>query len=78
MSWVYLVLAILFEVCGTTLMKISQGFTNIKYAMAMLICYMLSLSMLTLALKKIRTRNCLCNLVRCGNSVSSSYRISVF
>lgn len=53
MSWVYLALAIIFEVCGTTLMKMSQGFTNIKYAIIMLFCYILSLSMLTLALRKL-------------------------
>ena len=53
MSWIYLILAIIFEVCGTTLMKMSQGFTNIKYAIIMLFCYMLSLTMLTLALKKL-------------------------
>ena len=54
MSLIYLALAITFEVCGTTLMKLSEGFSNIKYAAIMLICYVLSLSMLTLALKKLQ------------------------
>lgn len=53
MSWAYLALAIVLEVCGTTLMKMSQGFANIKYAIIMLFCYILSLSMLTLALRKL-------------------------
>jgi len=53
MSWIYLVLAIIFEVSGTTFMKLSEGFTNIKYAIVMLFFYILSLSMLTLALKKL-------------------------
>ncbi len=53
MSWVYLALAIVLEVCGTTLMKMSQGFANIKYTIIMLFCYLLSLSMLTLALRKL-------------------------
>ncbi|PJI08410.1 MULTISPECIES: DMT family transporter [Clostridium] len=53
MSWVYLFFAIIAEVCGTTLMKKSNGFSEIRYAVIMLIFYVLSLSMLTLALKKI-------------------------
>ncbi|MFL0250677.1 DMT family transporter [Clostridium neuense] len=54
MSFIYLFLAIIFEVSGTTLMKLSNGFSNIKYAVIMLIFYVLSLSTLTLALKKIQ------------------------
>lgn len=54
MSWIYLALAIICEVCGTTLMKLSDGFTNIKYAIIMLIFYILSLVMLTFTLKKIQ------------------------
>ncbi|WP_459481476.1 DMT family transporter [Clostridium saccharoperbutylacetonicum] len=53
MSWIYLISAITFEILGTTLMKLSDGFSNLKYAIAMLIFYVLSLSMLTLALKKL-------------------------
>ena len=34
-------------------MKLSDGFSNVKYAIGMLIFYVLSLSMLTLALKKL-------------------------
>jgi small multidrug resistance pump len=52
-SWIYLISAITFEILGTTLMKLSDGFSNVKYAIAMLIFYVLSLSMLTLALKKL-------------------------
>lgn len=54
MSFVYLFLAIIFEVSGTTFMKLSNGFSNIKYAVIMLVFYVLSLSTLTLALKKIQ------------------------
>lgn len=54
MSLIYLFLAIIFEVSGTTFMKLSNGFSNIKYAAIMLIFYVLSLSTLTLALKRIQ------------------------
>lgn len=53
MAWLFLIIAIVFEVSGTILMKMSGGFSNIKYAVLMLLFYLLSLSMLTLALKKI-------------------------
>lgn len=51
MNWTYLLLAIIFEVCGTVSMKLSEGFANVKYAVFMCVFYVLSLSMLTLALK---------------------------
>jgi small multidrug resistance pump len=54
LSWIYLILAITFEVSGTTFMKLSDGFSNVKYAVVMLVFYILSLSMLTLALKKLQ------------------------
>jgi small multidrug resistance pump len=53
MSWLYLVLAIVLEVSGTTSMKLSQGFTKILPSVLMFLCYGLSLSALTFALKKI-------------------------
>ena len=53
MNWLYLVLAIIFEVAGTTSMKLSQGFTKVLPSVLMFIAYGLSLSALTLALKTI-------------------------
>jgi small multidrug resistance pump len=53
MSWLYLVLAIVLEVSGTTSMKLSQGFTKILPSVLMFVFYGLSLCALTLALKKI-------------------------
>jgi small multidrug resistance pump len=53
MSWLYLVLAIVLEVSGTTSMKLSQGFTKILPSVLMFLFYGLSLGALTLALKKI-------------------------
>jgi small multidrug resistance pump len=53
MHWVYLIFAITLEVAGTTCMKLSQGFTRMVPAVLMAVCYGLSLSALTLALKKI-------------------------
>ena len=52
MTWVYLVLAILLEVCGTTCMKLSDGFTKTVPSVLLFVFYTLSFGMLTLALKK--------------------------
>ena len=54
MKWLLLTAAIMFEVTGTIMMKLSEGFTNIKYSVFMLVFYVLSLGTLTLALKKIK------------------------
>lgn len=53
MSWLYLALAILFEMSGTLLMKLSGGFSHIGYSIIMFVCYMISLTMLSFALKHI-------------------------
>jgi len=51
-SWIYLIAAIVFEVAGTTAMKISEGFTKVMPSIAMAIFYILSLTALTFALKR--------------------------
>lgn len=49
----YLGLAIIFEVAGTTSMKFSDGFTKLVPSVLLLIFYLGSLVFLTLALKRI-------------------------
>lgn len=53
MSWLLLAVAIALEVAGTTLMKLSDGFTKWPFAVAMMACYMGSLFLLSLVLKDI-------------------------
>src|SRR5262245_52186708 len=53
MSWLYLVLAIVLEVSGTTSMKLSQGFTQTLPSALMFLFYGLSLGALTPARKTI-------------------------
>jgi len=52
-SWLYLLGAILFEVAGTTSMKLSEGFTRTIPSVLIFICYGICFSFLTLALKKL-------------------------
>ncbi len=53
MSWLYLILAIVLEVGGTTAMKLSEGFTKWIPSVAIFVLYGLSFVGLTLALKRI-------------------------
>lgn len=53
MNWIYLFLAIFFEVAGTTSMKLSQGFTRILPSILIFVFYGLSFTSFTFALKKI-------------------------
>ena len=53
MTWLYLILAILLEVCGTTCMKLSDGFTKTIPSILLFVFYTLSFGMLTMALKKL-------------------------
>lgn len=54
MKWIYLIMAIIFEVCGTTTMKLSNGLSNLKFSVIMLIFYLLSLGSLSLSLKELQ------------------------
>lgn len=53
MYWAILLAAIVLEVCGTTSMKLSEGFTRTLPTVALFVFYLLSLAALTLALKRI-------------------------
>jgi small multidrug resistance pump len=52
-SWSLLLFAILFEVSGTTCMKLSDGFSKLWPSIGVAVFYLLSLAALTLVLKKI-------------------------
>jgi small multidrug resistance pump len=53
MAWVYLVLAIVFEVSGTTSMKLSRGFAETGPTIAIFVFYGVSIFFLTLAVARI-------------------------
>ncbi|WP_033383306.1 QacE family quaternary ammonium compound efflux SMR transporter [Anoxybacillus sp. ST70] len=53
MYWLYLSVAIIFEVIGTTAMKWSNGLTNTWATIVMFICYGVSFTSLSMALKGI-------------------------
>jgi small multidrug resistance pump len=51
--WLYLVIAIITEVVGTTLMKVSQGLTRLVPSVLMFLLYGISFAFMALALKRI-------------------------
>ena len=53
MAWLYLALAILFELAGTFCLKFSQGFTRLLPSVGLLVFYCASLTAFALALKRI-------------------------
>ncbi len=53
MHWIYLIIAILLEVAGTTCMKLSEGFAKPLFSVLLFAFYFSSFAVLTLALKKI-------------------------
>lgn len=53
MSWVYLIIAIITEVIGTTNMKLAQGFTKVVPSILMVVFYIICFAFITLALKKL-------------------------
>lgn len=52
-SWLFLMLAIVFEVAGTSSMKLAQGFTRLVPSVAVFACWGMAIVFLTLALKRI-------------------------
>jgi small multidrug resistance pump len=53
MSWLFLTLAIILEVCGTTCMKLSEGFSRLVPSILIFVFYGFSFAAFTLALKRI-------------------------
>ncbi|MFZ2314279.1 MAG: multidrug efflux SMR transporter [Gammaproteobacteria bacterium] len=52
-AWFYLMLAIFAEVAGTTSMKLSHGFANLKPSIFIFVFYLLSLVFLSMSLKRL-------------------------
>jgi small multidrug resistance pump len=53
MAWVLLLAAILLEVCGTTCMKLSEGFTKLVPSLLLFVFYVAAFTCLTFAVKVI-------------------------
>lgn len=54
MGWIYLLLAVGFEVCGTTSMRLSNGLTKLLPSVLIFVFYVLSFIFATMATKYIK------------------------
>jgi small multidrug resistance pump len=54
LSVLYLAAAIVLEICGTTSLKLSDGFTRVGPAVAVVFCYAASFALLSFALRAIQ------------------------
>lgn len=53
MAWLWLIAAIVFEVCGTTAMKLADGFRHLLPSIVVFACYGASVACLTVAVRSI-------------------------
>jgi small multidrug resistance pump len=53
MSWIMLIAAICMEVCGTTCMKLSEGFTRLIPSILIFVFYAVAFILMTFAVKKL-------------------------
>ena len=53
MSWIMLIAAICMEVCGTTCMKLSEGFTRLIPSILIFVFYAIAFILMTFAVKKL-------------------------
>ena len=67
-------LSVLFEVFGTTFMKLSEGFTQPVFGIATAACFILSFTMLTFALKALSLGDGLRHLGWRGRVFDDAYR----
>jgi small multidrug resistance pump len=51
MAWLLLAMTVVFEVMGTTMMKLSNGFSNLWPSIGVFVCYAVSLAGITLVLR---------------------------
>lgn len=72
--WLLLVLAIVLEICGTSLLKVSDGFSRLLPAIGALVCYSFSFYLLSLILQP-AGGHCLCFVVGRGHYRHFAYRL---
>jgi small multidrug resistance pump len=53
MSWILLICAIVMEVCGTTCMKLSEGFTKWLPSVLIFVFYAAAFALMTFAVRKL-------------------------
>jgi small multidrug resistance pump len=76
--WFYLLIAILTEVVGTTMMKVSQGLTKLVPSVTMFAMYAISFVFMAIALKKIEVSTAYAIWSGLGTAVIAAIGIVAF
>jgi small multidrug resistance pump len=76
--WLYLLGAIVFELAGTTCMKLAAGFSRTTPSILMLVFYIACFSCLTVALKRIELSTAYAIWSGVGTAVTAAIGILVF
>ncbi|HEX8386115.1 MAG TPA: multidrug efflux SMR transporter [Rubricoccaceae bacterium] len=78
MHWLYLALAIAFEVAGTAAMKLSDGFRKPGWALAMFVAYTVCFALVTLAIRRIELGVAYAVWAGVGTAVVAVLGVAVF
>lgn len=78
MGWIYLTIAILFEIAGTTALKLSDGMTRPLPGVAVVVCYAVAFTLMALALKSIEIGIAYAIWSAVGTAVIAAIGIAVF
>jgi small multidrug resistance pump len=78
MHWLYLALAIAFEVAGTAAMKLSDGFRKPGWAAAMFVAYIACFSLITVALRRIELGTAYAIWAGVGTALVAVLGVAVF
>jgi len=78
MPWIFLSVAILFEVAGITSMKLSRGFAELLPSIGVFVFYICSAAAVILALRRFGAVGHLCHLVRRRHRAHRDDRLCLF
>ena len=78
MAWVYLTLAIVFEIAGTTALKMSEGFVRLAPSLLILPAYAVSFGFLAVAVRDIPIGVAYAIWSAVGTAASASVGIALF
>jgi small multidrug resistance pump len=76
--WIYLIIAILTEVVGTTMMKVSEGLTRLMPSIWMFVMYAISFVFMAFALKKLEVSTAYAIWSGLGTAVIAAIGIAWF
>ena len=77
-AWLWLFVAICIEVCGTSCLKLSNGYKNVVPTVLFFFCYAMSLGLLPLALKHLPMNICYAVWAGTGTALTTIVSVAVF